>query len=197
MRVKKIVSPLERKEIKKLKAGDEVLLSGIIYTARDAAHKRMVKGLKRRSHSDPRAFLRKQEQGEESLFSLPFDLRGQVIYYTGPTPAPPGKIIGSCGPTTSYRMDPYTPTLLRLGLKGVIGKGDRSKEVVEAIKKYQALYFIALGGCGALYSQFVKKAGLIAYPDLGCEAILKLEVEDFPLIVGIDTCGRDIYKFGV
>ena len=172
MKIKKIVAPLEKKEIKKLKAGDEILLSGIIYTARDAAHKRMVK-------------------------KLPFNLKGQVIYYTGPTPAPPGKIIGSCGPTTSYRMDPYTPSLLRLGLKGMIGKGDRSKEVRAAIKKYQALYLIALGGCGAFYSQFVKKVNLIAYPDLGCEAILKLEVEDFPLIVGIDSYGRDIYKIGV
>ena len=167
--VKKITTPLEKKEVKKLKAGDKVLLSGIIYTARDAAHKRMVK-------------------------RLPFDLKGQIIYYTGPTPAPPGKIIGSCGPTTSYRMDFYTPTLLRLGLKGMIGKGDRSQEVIAAIKKYQAIYFVAFGGCGALYSQFVKKAELIAYPDLGCEAILKLEVEDFPLIVGIDSYGKNIYK---
>ncbi len=165
----KIVTPLERKEIRKLKAGDEILLSGVIYTARDAAHKRMVK-------------------------KLPFDLRNQVIYYTGPTPAPPGKIIGSCGPTTGYRMDPYTPTLLRWGLKGMVGKGDRSKEVIEAIKRYQSLYLIALGGCGALYSQFVKRVKLIAYPDLGCEAILKLEVKNFPLIVGIDSYGRDIYK---
>ena len=125
---------------------------------------------------------------------LPFDLKDQIIYYTGPTPAPPGKIIGSCGPTTSYRMDSYTPTLLRLGLKGMIGKGDRSQEVIAAIKKYQAIYFIAFGGCGALYSQFVKKTDLIAYPDLGCEAILKLEVIDFPLIVGIDSRGDNLYK---
>ena len=166
---KRIITPLTSKEIKKLKAGDEILLSGLIYTARDAAHKRMVK-------------------------KLPFDLKGQTVYYTGPTPAPPGKIIGSCGPTTSYRMDSYTPTLLRLGLKGMIGKGDRSQEVIEAIKKYQAIYLIAFGGCGALYSQFVKKTELIAYPDLGCEAILKLEVIDFPLIVGIDCYGRDIYQ---
>ena len=166
---KKITTPLEKKEIKKLKAGDEILLSGVIYTARDAAHKRMVK-------------------------KLPFDLKNQIIYYSGPTPAPPGKIIGSCGPTTSYRMDSYTPTLLRLGLKGMIGKGDRSQEVIAAIKKYRAIYLIAFGGCGALYSQFVKKADLIAYPDLGCEAILKLEVIDFPLIVGIDCYGRNIYK---
>ena len=166
---KRIITPLTSNEIKKLKAGDEILLSGLIYTARDAAHKRMVK-------------------------KLPFDLKGQTVYYTGPTPAPPGKIIGSCGPTTSYRMDSYTPTLLRLGLKGMIGKGDRSQEVIEAIKKYQAIYLIAFGGCGALYSQFVKKTDLIAYPDLGCEAILKLEVIDFPLIVGIDCYGREIYQ---
>jgi len=174
--VKKITTPLEKKEIKKLKAGDEILLSGIIYTARDAAHQRIVKSLKFK------------------VKSLPFDLKNQIIYYTGPTPAPPGKIIGSCGPTTSYRMDSYTPTLLRLGLKGMIGKGDRSQKVIAAIKKYQAIYFIAFGGCGALYSQLVKKSDLIAYPDLGCEAILKLEVINFPLIVGIDCYGRDIYK---
>ena len=166
--VKKITTPLEKKEIKKLKAGDEVLLSGVIYTARDAAHKRMIK-------------------------KLPFDLKKQIIYYSGPTPAPPGKIIGSCGPTTSYRMDSYTPTLLRLGLKGMIGKGDRSQEVIAAIKKYQAIYLIAFGGCGALYSQFVKKTMFIAYPDLGCEAILKLKVINFPLIVGIDSYGNNIY----
>ena len=169
MIVKKITTPLAKKEIKGLKAGDEILLSGVIYTARDAAHKRMIR-------------------------KLPFDLKDQTIYYSGPTPAPPGRIIGSCGPTTSYRMDPYTPTLLMLGLKAMIGKGDRSAKVIAAIKKYRAIYFVAFGGCGALYSQFVKKTTLIAYPDLGCEAILKLEVMNFPLIVGIDSYGRDIYK---
>ncbi|HCG77289.1 MAG: fumarate hydratase [bacterium (Candidatus Ratteibacteria) CG_4_9_14_3_um_filter_41_21] len=172
MKTKRIFAPLTSEGIKKLETGDEVLLSGIIYTARDAAHQRMTKNLKK----------------------LPFDLKGQIIYYTGPTPPSPGKIIGSCGPTTSYRMDPYTPSLLKLGLKGTIGKGERSQEVKEAIKRYSAVYFIAFGGCGALYSQFIKKTTLIAYLDLGCESILKLEVEDFPLLVGIDACGRDIYQ---
>lgn len=168
-----IKTPLAVDIIEKLVAGDRVLLTGTIYTARDSAHKRFIELI---------------EQGKE----LPFDIKGQVIYYTGPTPTPPGKIIGSCGPTTSSRMDPYTPKLLEKGLKGMIGKGTRSKEVVEAIKRYKAIYFLAVGGCGALISRAIKKASIIAFPLLGPEAVFQLEVEDFPVIVGIDSLGNSI-----
>jgi len=157
-----------------LKAGDRVFLNGIIYTARDQAHKRLVELIKKGKR-------------------LPFDLKGAVIYYCGPTKTPKGKIIGSCGPTTSSRMDEFTPLLLKRGLKGMIGKGKRSKEVIAAIKKYKAVYFLTYAGCGALLSKYVKKVVPIAYKDLGPEAILKLEVKDFPLIVGIDFQGRSIY----
>lgn len=166
--MKKIIAPLSVKEAARLKAGDEVLLSGIIYVARDQAHKRLV---------------------EKS----PFDLKGQVIYYCGPAKTPKGKIIGACGPTTSSRMDEFTPILLKRGLKGMIGKGGRSEEVRQAIKKYKAVYFLAMAGCGALISKYVRKAKPVAYPELGPEAVLKLDVEDLPLIVGIDTKGKDIY----
>lgn len=172
--MKKIITPLKDKEIKKLKVGDEVLLSGIIYTARDQAHKRMVEVI---------------SKGKK----LPMDLQGQIIYYCGPTQTPKGKIIGSCGPTTSLRMDEFTPTLLKAGLKGMIGKGGRSEKVASAIKKYQAVYFLTYAGCAALLSKYVKKVISHAYQELGPEAIYKLAVKDFPLIVGVDAKGRSIY----
>lgn len=164
--MKKINSPLTENQIKELKPGQEVLLSGTIYTARDQAHKRLVEAIRRHG-------------------KLPINLKGEAIYYCGPTPARKGKIIGSAGPTTSRRMDEFTPLLLKAGLKGMIGKGARSKEVISAIKKYKAVYFLTYAGCGALISKFIKKAKVIAYKDLGPEAIYKLEVKDFPLIVGV------------
>ncbi|MFH1202087.1 MAG: FumA C-terminus/TtdB family hydratase beta subunit [Candidatus Omnitrophota bacterium] len=169
-----ISPPLTPDLLKNLKCGQEVLLSGIIYTARDQAHKRILEAIK---------------AGKK----LPLDLRDQIIYYCGPTKTPKGKIVGSCGPTTSSRMDEFTPVLLKTGLKGMIGKGCRLKEVIAAIKKYKAIYFLTYAGCGALLNRYVKKAGIIAYKDLGPEAIYRLEVEDFPLIVGIDVYGNDIY----
>ena len=164
--MKKIISPLNKEQIESLKAGDEVLLNGIIYTARDQAHKRLVEAIKQHK-------------------KLPFNLKDQIIYYCGPTPARKGKVIGSCGPTTSRRMDEFTPALLKQGLKGMIGKGERSKEVISAIKKYKAVYFLTYAGCGALLAKFVKKAKIVSYADLGPEAIRKLEVKDFPLIVRV------------
>jgi len=161
-------------KINTLKAGQEIILSGTIYTARDQAHKRLTETIK-------------------SGRRLPIELKGAIIYYCGPTQTPKGKIIGSCGPTTSSRMDAFTPLLLAKGLKVMIGKGARSKEVKEAIKKYKGIYFVTYAGCGALLSKFVKKAKIAAYSDLGPEAILKLEVKDFPLIVAIDANGRSIY----
>jgi fumarate hydratase subunit beta len=169
-----ITTPLTEDVRKKLKAGDEVLLTGTILTARDAAHKRLCEYL---------------EKGK----ALPLNLKDAVIYYCGPTPAKPGKPIGSCGPTTSSRMDPFTPQLIKLGLGGMIGKGDRSKEVVAAIKKYKCVYFIATGGAGALLSTKVKASKAILFNDLGPEAVYKLDVKDFPLIVGIDSEGRNVY----
>lgn len=172
--MKKIKTPLDENQILNLKSGDEFLLSGIVYTARDQAHKRLVEALK---------------AGKK----LPIDLKDAIIYYCGPTATPRGRIIGSCGPTTASRMDPFTPTLLKAGLLGMIGKGSRSKEAMAAIKKHKAVYFLTLAGCGALLNNCIKKAKLIAYKDLGPEAILKLEVKDFPLIVGIDSKGRSVY----
>lgn len=163
-----------REKIKTLKAGDEFLYSGTIYTARDQAHKRLSEALKKGK-------------------SLPLDLKGAIIYYCGPTKTPKGKVIGSCGPTTSARMDEFTPRLLSAGLLGMIGKGKRSAEVIQAIKKYNGIYFLTYAGCGALLSRYVKKATPVAYRDLGPEAIYQLEVKDFPLIVGIDAKGRSIY----
>jgi fumarate hydratase subunit beta len=157
-----------------LRVKEKILFSGTVFTARDQAHRRLVKALKR---------------GER----LPFDLKGAVIYYCAPTRTPKGRVIGSCGPTTSSRMDEFTPALLKAGVAGMIGKGARSKKVIAAIKKYKAVYLLAYAGCGALISRYVKKATLVAYPDLGPERILKLEVKDFPLIVGIDARGRSIY----
>lgn len=170
--MKKIKTPL--KNIEKLKAGEEVLLSGTLYTARDQAHLRLIKLI-------------------EENKKLPFDIKGQVMYYVGPTPARPGAVIGSAGPTTSYRMDLLTIPLLKLGLKGMIGKGKRSKEVVDAIKKYKAVYFAALGGAAALLSQKITASEVIAFEDLGTEAIRKLEVIEFPLVVINDTIGNDYY----
>jgi fumarate hydratase subunit beta len=136
-------------------------------------------------------------EGHKKGEPLPFDVKGQILYYTGPTPAPPGKPIGSAGPTTSYRLDKYTPYLIELGLKGMIGKGPRGQEVKDAIKKHKAVYFAAIGGAGALISKTIRKAAVIAYPELGTEAIMKLEVEDFPAVVVNDVHGADLYRIGV
>jgi fumarate hydratase subunit beta len=160
--------------VNELKAGDEILFSGIMYTARDQAHKRLVETLKRGKR-------------------LPFDLKGAVIYYCGPTRAPKGRVIGACGPTTSSRMDAFAPALLKAGLFGMVGKGERSSDVRRAIKKYKGTYFLAPAGCGALLSRFVISRTLVAYGDLGPEAVYKLKVKDFPLIVAIDSKGRSIY----
>jgi len=162
------------KKLNSLKVGQQIFFSGTIYTARDQAHKRMVEAIK---------------AGKR----LPFELKGAIIYYCGPTQTPKGKIIGSCGPTTSSRMDEFTPLLLAKGLSGMIGKGGRSKEVRDAIKKHKGVYFVTYAGCGALLSQYVKSAKAIAYRDLGPEAIVKLEVKDFPLTVAIDANGGCIY----
>ncbi|MBI5234573.1 MAG: Fe-S-containing hydro-lyase [Deltaproteobacteria bacterium] len=176
--VKRISSPLSDKDIEGLNAGDRVVITGVVYTARDAAHKRLNELL---------------DKGEK----LPFDIKGQLIYYAGPTPARPGQVIGSAGPTTSNRMDAYTSRLLELGLKGTIGKGARSKEVIEAMKRNKAIYMAAVGGAAALIARSIKKAEIIAYEDLGAEAIRRLEVEDFPAIVVNDIHGRDLFKEGV
>lgn len=175
--VKRITTPLTEEAIAGLKAGEVVLLSGVIYTGRDAAHKRLVEAL---------------DRGEE----LPFELKDQVIYYVGPTPEKPGQIFGSAGPTTSYRMDAYTPKLLDLGLKGMIGKGYRSDEVTESIQKNKAVYFGAIGGLGATIGKSVKETKIIAYEDLGAEAIRRIVVEDLPVTVLTDSQGNDLYKQG-
>lgn len=169
-----ITTPLTDEIISNLKSGDEVLISGTIYTARDAAHKKLIDSI---------------SSGE----SLPFDIKNTIIYYVGPSPKKPGDVIGSAGPTTSYRMDAYTPTLLDLGLKGMIGKGSRNKNVVESIKKNHAVYFAAIGGAGALISSTIKSSEVIAYEELGPEAVHKLTVEDFPAIVVLDSSGNDLY----
>lgn len=175
---KYIQAPLVESEIKDLQAGDYVYITGKIYTARDAAHKRMDETLK----------------NEEKL---PMDLKNNVIYYMGPSPAREGKVIGSAGPTTASRMDKYTPTLLDLGLKGMIGKGKRSQAVKDAIVRNGAVYFAAVGGAGALLSQRITKSKIIAYDDLGTEAIRELEVENFPVIVVIDSKGNDLYETAI
>jgi fumarate hydratase subunit beta len=169
-----INTPLDDKTILDLRTGDEVTLTGTVFTARDQAHKRMVEAL---------------QQGK----ALPFDLTGQIIYYCGPTQAMPGTIIGSCGPTTSSRMDAFTPILLKNGLKGMIGKGARCADVIAAIKRERAVYFLTYAGCGALLTRYVRKTQVVAYPELGPEAVHRLDVVDFPLIVGIDSRGRSIY----
>jgi fumarate hydratase subunit beta len=173
-----IQAPLTDEIVAKLRAGDKVVISGTLYVARDAAHKRLVEAMAR---------------GE----ALPFDPQGQIIYYMGPAPAKPGQAIGSSGPTTSGRMDSYAPRLMEVGLKGTIGKGSRSQPVKDAIKKHKAVYFAATGGAGALIARCAKKAEAIAYEDLGAEALLKLEVEDFPVIVINDIYGGDAYEDGV
>ena len=173
----RLKTPISDRDVEKLKAGDRVLINGIIYTGRDAAHKRLTDLLK---------------EGKD----LPFDIKGQVIYYVGPTPAKPGQVFGSAGPTTSYRMDAYSPLLMEKGLKGMIGKGKRSDAVKEAMKKYKAVYFAATGGAGALLAKRVKKAELVAYEDLGPEAVRRLEVEDLPVIVVNDVRGNDLYAEG-
>lgn len=173
----KINTPLTVDKIEKLQAGDNVSLTGYIYTGRDAAHKRMIESL---------------EKGE----SLPIDIKNETIYYVGPSPAKEGQVIGSAGPTTSYRMDSYTPTLLDLGLKGMIGKGKRSSEVIESIKKNTGVYLAAIGGAAALTSKCVKSCEIVAYEDLGTEAIRKLYVEELPVIVVIDSKGRNYYEIG-
>jgi fumarate hydratase subunit beta len=174
---KRITLPLTDEILKELKAGDEVLLTGVIYAARDAAHKRMIEAL---------------DQGKP----LPFDIRGQTIYFMGPTPARPGHPIGSAGPTSSGRMDSYSPRLIAEGLKGMIGKGMRSQAVKEAMKQYKAVYFGAVGGAGALASKSIKKAEVIAYEELGAEAVRRLEVEDFPVTVVNDIYGGNLYHQG-
>jgi fumarate hydratase subunit beta len=170
-----LTTPLTDEDIAKLKAGDRVLINGVIYIARDAAHKRMIELL---------------DAGKE----LPFDIRGQIIYYAGPAPAKPGAVIGSCGPTTSYRMDPYAPKLIQQGLRGMIGKGMRSDEVKQAMMTHKAVYFAAIGGLGALLAKTVRESEIIAYPDLGPEAVRRLVVENFPAIAAIDIHGEDIYS---
>ena len=174
---KKITTPLTIEKTRDLHCGDNVLISGVIYTGRDAAHKRLCELL---------------AEGKE----LPIDVTDAIIYYVGPAPAQPGQVIGSAGPTTSYRMDAYAPALLDIGLKGMIGKGKRSAEVVESMKKNGAVYFGAIGGAGALLAKCIKKAEVVAYEDLGAEAIRRLEVEDFPAIVIIDSEGNNLYEMG-
>ena len=174
---KRITTPLTKDTISELKAGDSVLLSGIIYTARDAAHKRMV-------------------EDYEKGIDFPFDLKGQIIYYAGPCPAKPGEVIGSCGPTTAGRMDKYTPLLLEHGLSGMLGKGARNQAVCDAIVKNKSIYLGAIGGAGALIAESIKSAEVIAYPELGTEAVRKLYVEDLPCVVLYDSCGSDLYKEG-
>lgn len=177
MERKRINAPLSQGDIESLRAGDLVQITGTIYTARDAAHKRLIESL---------------ERGE----NLPFSTEGNIIYYVGPTPAKGNQVIGSAGPTTSGRMDKYTPTLLNLGLKGMIGKGLRTKEVKDSIKQNKAIYFAAVGGAAALISKKITKSEVIAYEDLGTEGIRKLEVVDFPVIVAIDSYGNDYYEQG-
>ncbi len=174
---KRITTPLTDEVVESLRAGDKVLITGYIYTARDAAHKRMVEALSR---------------GE----SLPVDLKGQIIYYVGPTPPKPGQVIGSAGPTTAIRMDKYVEPLLKLGLKGMIGKGYRSQKVKDLLKVYKAAYFAAVGGVATLLQKHIKSSELIAYEDLGTEAIRRLYVEDFPVIVANDCHGGDLFEEG-
>ena len=172
-----LTAPLTREETRKLRAGDSCLISGVIYTARDAAHKRLCELL---------------DEGKE----LPIDLKDSIIYFVGPTPAKPGQAIGSAGPTTSYRMDAYSPALIALGQTGMIGKGKRGDEVVAAMKEHGAVYFGAIGGCGALLSKCIKESKIVDYDDLGAEAIRRIVVEDFPAIVVIDSEGNNLYELG-
>ncbi|NFH69555.1 Fe-S-containing hydro-lyase [Clostridium botulinum] len=173
----KLHTPLTLDKVLKLKSGDTILLSGTIYSARDAAHKRLID------------LLDKNEK-------LPLNIDNEIIYYVGPSPAKPGSVIGSAGPTTSYRMDSYTPRLLELGLKGMIGKGARNENVIESIKKNKAIYFGAIGGAAALIAKSIVKSEVIAYEDLGAEAIRKMEVKDMPLVVIVDSDGNNLYEIG-
>lgn len=173
-----LTTPLNNEDLKQLKIGDKVYISGTIYTGRDAAHKRLVELVK---------------AGKD----LPFDIEGQIIYYVGPAPAPPGKAIGSAGPTTSYRMDPYAPALMDVGLKGMIGKGPRSQAVLDSMVKNNAVYFAAIGGAAVVVAESIQEAEVIAYEDLGTEAIRRLKVKNFPCIVANDVLGNDIYQEGV
>lgn len=173
-----IETPLTLDKLKNLRCGDSVLISGEIYTARDAAHKRMIEQL---------------QNGEE----LPFEIKDKIIYYAGPTPAKPGQVIGSCGPTTSGRMDAYAPILIRLGLTGMIGKGERTDDVVDAMTEFGAVYFGAIGGAGALIAKSITSAEVIAYEDLGTEAVRRLTVKDFPAVVIIDSEGNNLYKMRI
>lgn len=175
---KELTTPLTADDVEALHAGDLVHLNGVVYTGRDAAHKRLVEAL---------------DRGE----ALPVDVEGQVIYFVGPTPAKPGRPIGSAGPTTSYRMDPYSPRLMELGLKGMIGKGNRSTEVRESMVEHKCVYFASVGGAGALVAKRIKASEVVAYEDLGPEAIRRLEVEQFPVIVVNDVHGNDLYEIGV
>lgn len=175
--IKDITTPLTDADATALRAGDRVRITGVIYTARDAAHGRLIPLV---------------EKGEK----LPIDVRGQIIYYTGPSPAAPGKVVGSIGPTTASRMDRFTPQLFKLGLKGTIAKGYRSDAVKDALKQYKGVYFGSIGGAGAVLSRFVKKLEVVAYEDLGTEAIRRLEVENFPAIVLYDCQGGDLYQEG-
>ena len=177
MPVRCLRTPLTEEAVLSLRSGDRASLSGVVYTARDQAHRRMAEAL---------------ERGEP----LPFEPQGQVIYYVGPSPAPPGKVIGSAGPTTSGRMDPYSPRLIAEGPKGMIGKGMRSQEVKDTMKQHKAIYMAAIGGAGALISKSIKKAEVIAYEELGAEALRELEVEDFPATVVNDIYGGDLYQEG-
>jgi fumarate hydratase subunit beta len=174
----RLATPLDEAAVCNLSIGDRILLNGVIYTGRDAAHKRLIDQL---------------DRGGE----MPIDVRGQIIYYVGPCPAKPGHVIGPAGPTTSYRMDAYSPRLMEKGLKGMIGKGMRSKEVIDAMKRYRCIYMAAVGGAGALLSRCIKRADVIAYEDLGPEAIRRLEVEDFPVVLVNDILGNDLYEAGV
>ena len=173
--MKKIFLPLQDADIENLRAGESVLLSGTLLTGRDCAHKRICVYL---------------DEGKE----LPFSLRGETVYYAGPCPAPEGKACGSCGPTTSARMDAFAPRLLDLGLKGMVGKGERSDEVTEAIVRNKAVYFAAVGGAGALYGNAIVKSEIVAFPDLLSEAVYRFEIRDFPLVVAIDSRGESVYK---
>lgn len=175
---KHLKTPLKTEDLKDLKIGEKVFITGTIYTGRDAAHKRLVQLL---------------EDGKE----LPFDVKGQIIYYVGPAPAKPGKAIGSAGPTTSYRMDPYAPALLDVGLKAMIGKGPRNQQVVDSMIKNKCVYLAAIGGAAVIVAESIKEAKVIAYEDLGTEAIREMRVENFPCIVANDIFGNDIYKEGI
>lgn len=175
--MKVLHTPLSREDARALRCGESCLITGTIYTARDAAHKRLCE---------------LAAKGKP----LPFDIEGAIIYFVGPTPAKPGQVIGSAGPTTSYRMDAYSPTLIALGQTGMIGKGKRGEAVVDAMRQYGAVYLGAIGGLGALLGKCVKKAEVIAYPDLGAEAVRRLEVENFPVVVVIDSEGNNLYELG-